>query len=104
MLERELGDSLPIPIEERRRQHERGIGASPCRLAERAVESGWGFAHLDGTKLDSQRGGGPAGSRQRLLEELKPLRRQGLVRVGCACYTTEEEIDRLLAALEQITG
>jgi cysteine desulfurase family protein (TIGR01976 family) len=28
--------------------------------------------------------------------------REGLVRVGCACYTTEEEIDRLLAAVREI--
>jgi cysteine desulfurase family protein (TIGR01976 family) len=27
---------------------------------------------------------------------------EGLVRVGCACYTTEEEIDRLLAAVREI--
>ena len=27
---------------------------------------------------------------------------RGLVRIGCACYTTEEEIDRLLAAVRAI--
>ena len=27
---------------------------------------------------------------------------RGLVRIGCACYTTEEEIDRLLAAVREI--
>lgn len=27
---------------------------------------------------------------------------EGLVRAGCACYTTEEEIDRLLAGVEEI--
>lgn len=32
------------------------------------------------------------------------LAEQGLVRVGCACYTTEEEVDRLLAAVERLAG
>jgi cysteine desulfurase family protein (TIGR01976 family) len=30
--------------------------------------------------------------------------RDGLVRVGCACYSGEEEIDRLLAGLREIAG
>jgi selenocysteine lyase/cysteine desulfurase len=25
-----------------------------------------------------------------------------LIRAGCACYTTEEEIDRLIAAVSQL--
>jgi cysteine desulfurase family protein (TIGR01976 family) len=29
---------------------------------------------------------------------------RGLVRIGCACYTTEEEIDRLLRALHEISS
>lgn len=32
------------------------------------------------------------------------LAEAGLVRVGCACYTTEEEVGRLLAAVERIAG
>ncbi len=28
---------------------------------------------------------------------------EGLLRAGCACYTTEEEIDRLLAGVEELT-
>ena len=28
--------------------------------------------------------------------------RDGLVRIGCACYTTEQEIDRLIASLRRI--
>ena len=27
--------------------------------------------------------------------------REGLVRAGCACYTTEEEIDRLIQAVRR---
>jgi selenocysteine lyase/cysteine desulfurase len=27
----------------------------------------------------------------------------GLFRAGCACYTTSEEVERLLEAIEQIT-
>ena len=27
---------------------------------------------------------------------------EGLVRVGCACYTTDDEVMRLLTALEQV--
>lgn len=27
---------------------------------------------------------------------------EGLVRAGCACYTTEAEIDRLIAAVQSI--
>jgi cysteine desulfurase family protein (TIGR01976 family) len=30
------------------------------------------------------------------------LQPEGLVRAGCACYTTEEEIDRLLAAIRKL--
>ncbi len=30
--------------------------------------------------------------------------RDGLVRAGCACYTTEEEVDRLVAAVRQIAS
>ena len=29
---------------------------------------------------------------------------EGLVRAGCACYTTEDEIDRLIAGVEEIAG
>ena len=32
------------------------------------------------------------------------LAAHGLVRAGCACYTTEEEIGRLLEAMEQIAA
>jgi selenocysteine lyase/cysteine desulfurase len=28
---------------------------------------------------------------------------EGLVRAGCACYTTEEEIDRLIAGVRDLT-
>jgi selenocysteine lyase/cysteine desulfurase len=28
----------------------------------------------------------------------------GLVRVGCACYTTENEVDRLLAEVQDLAG
>jgi len=28
----------------------------------------------------------------------------GLVRVGCACYTTEDEVDRLLRSVEEAIG
>jgi selenocysteine lyase/cysteine desulfurase len=38
------------------------------------------------------------------LVERLGLSREGLVRVGCACYTTEEEVDRLLAAVERLAG
>ena len=30
------------------------------------------------------------------------LEPEGLIRAGCACYTTEEEIDRLIAAVSQL--
>jgi selenocysteine lyase/cysteine desulfurase len=29
---------------------------------------------------------------------------EGLVRAGCACYTTEEEIDRLIEGVAQLSG
>lgn len=29
---------------------------------------------------------------------------EGLVRAGCACYTTEQEIDRLIAGIEEIAS
>ena len=32
------------------------------------------------------------------------LKVEGLVRAGCACYTTEEEIDRLIAGVAEIAG
>jgi cysteine desulfurase family protein (TIGR01976 family) len=32
------------------------------------------------------------------------LGRAGLVRAGCACYTTEEEVDRLLEGVEELSG
>jgi selenocysteine lyase/cysteine desulfurase len=28
---------------------------------------------------------------------------EGLIRAGCACYTTEEEIDRLIAGVDEIS-
>jgi selenocysteine lyase/cysteine desulfurase len=28
--------------------------------------------------------------------------REGLVRIGCACYTTEDEIDRLLDGMRHL--
>jgi selenocysteine lyase/cysteine desulfurase len=28
----------------------------------------------------------------------------GLVRAGCACYTTESEVDRLIAGVEGLAG
>jgi selenocysteine lyase/cysteine desulfurase len=30
------------------------------------------------------------------------LRPEGLVRAGCACYTTREEVERLVAGVEEI--
>jgi selenocysteine lyase/cysteine desulfurase len=30
--------------------------------------------------------------------------RDGLVRAGCACYTTAEEVDRLLAGVRELAG
>jgi selenocysteine lyase/cysteine desulfurase len=32
------------------------------------------------------------------------LGREGLVRAGCACYTTAEEVDRLVAGVREISG
>lgn len=32
------------------------------------------------------------------------LSKQGLVRAGCACYTSEEEVDRLIAGVARIAG
>ena len=32
------------------------------------------------------------------------LQPEGLVRVGCACYTSDEEIDRLIQALREIVS
>jgi len=31
------------------------------------------------------------------------LEPEGLIRAGCACYTTEEEIDRLIAGVDEIS-
>ena len=31
------------------------------------------------------------------------LEREGLVRAGCACYTTEEEVDRLLEVVRSLS-
>jgi selenocysteine lyase/cysteine desulfurase len=36
------------------------------------------------------------------MNVIEKLGVEGLVRIGCACYTTEEEIDRLLAAVEKL--
>jgi selenocysteine lyase/cysteine desulfurase len=30
------------------------------------------------------------------------LEPEGLIRAGCACYTTEEEIDRLIAGVTEL--
>jgi selenocysteine lyase/cysteine desulfurase len=30
--------------------------------------------------------------------------RDGLVRAGCACYTTEEEVERLIEAVRSLAG
>jgi selenocysteine lyase/cysteine desulfurase len=30
--------------------------------------------------------------------------KEGLVRAGCACYTTEEEVDRLVEGVGEIMG
>jgi selenocysteine lyase/cysteine desulfurase len=38
---------------------------------------------------------------QTVVERLG-LTKQGLVRAGCACYATEEEVDRLLAGVREI--
>jgi cysteine desulfurase family protein (TIGR01976 family) len=35
---------------------------------------------------------------------IRELGVEGLVRIGCACYTTEEEVDRLLDAVEEIAS
>jgi selenocysteine lyase/cysteine desulfurase len=32
------------------------------------------------------------------------LTAEGLVRAGCACYTTADEVDRLLAGVERLTS
>jgi selenocysteine lyase/cysteine desulfurase len=32
------------------------------------------------------------------------LSAQGLVRAGCACYTTTDEIDRLVAGVRKLAG
>jgi selenocysteine lyase/cysteine desulfurase len=32
------------------------------------------------------------------------LAAEGLVRAGCACYTTEEEVDRLVTAIEALAS
>ena len=32
------------------------------------------------------------------------LAREGLVRAGCTCYTTAEEVDRLVAGVREISG
>jgi selenocysteine lyase/cysteine desulfurase len=32
------------------------------------------------------------------------LEREGLLRAGCACYTTEEEVDRLLAVVRKLSA
>jgi cysteine desulfurase family protein (TIGR01976 family) len=37
------------------------------------------------------------------LVERLGLAGQGLVRVGCACYTSEDEVDRLVAAIDRLT-
>jgi selenocysteine lyase/cysteine desulfurase len=29
---------------------------------------------------------------------------QGLVRVGCSCYTSEEEVDRLIEGVRSLTS
>jgi selenocysteine lyase/cysteine desulfurase len=29
---------------------------------------------------------------------------EGLVRAGCACYTSEEEVERLLEGVEEVSG
>jgi len=29
---------------------------------------------------------------------------EGLVRVGCACYTSDDEIERLIEAVKEIAG
>ena len=34
---------------------------------------------------------------------VKRLGVEGLIRAGCACYTTEEEIDRLIAGVDEIS-
>ena len=38
---------------------------------------------------------------QRLVREMRlGYTATGLVRAGCACYTTEDEVDRLIAGIE----
>jgi selenocysteine lyase/cysteine desulfurase len=32
------------------------------------------------------------------------LAREGLVRAGCACYTTANEVDRLIAGVRELCG
>jgi selenocysteine lyase/cysteine desulfurase len=38
----------------------------------------------------------------RTVTERLGLAQEGLVRVGCACYTTDEEIERLLEAVREV--
>jgi selenocysteine lyase/cysteine desulfurase len=33
---------------------------------------------------------------------IERLGQTGVVRAGCACYTTEEEVERLLAAVREL--
>lgn len=40
----------------------------------------------------------------RTVVERLGLRRNGLVRAGCACYTTDDEVDRLLEGVDALTG
>ena len=37
-----------------------------------------------------------------VVERFDVAKNGGFVRVGCACYTSEEEVNRLLAAVEQL--
>ena len=39
-----------------------------------------------------------------VVERLGPAAREGLVRVGCSCYTTENEIERLIDSLQGIVS
>jgi selenocysteine lyase/cysteine desulfurase len=40
---------------------------------------------------------------QTVVERLG-LEREGLVRAGCACYTSDDEVERLLAGVAAISG
>jgi cysteine desulfurase family protein (TIGR01976 family) len=65
-------------------------GADPESVARQLAERGLFLSHGD--------------FYARTVIERLGLAPQGLVRAGCACYTTEEEIDRLIAGVRELAG